>query len=222
MKNKNLELIIKYLKFKVTAEAIDTFFENHPAYPSMASITDAFNVWKIPNVAVGISPEQLSEINLPAIAHLIDNHVEFYVAIQQVTEDSIQFYNTEKGLETLPTSEFVQKWTGTVLLFEPNANSGQDEYETAQKEVSQSNIVFNLQIFTALLLVCILVYSLFAEPPLLVTLHQCFSLVGLGLSVALLLIEYSNNIDITKKLCEVKATVSCEDIVKNKDAKLFG
>jgi hypothetical protein len=52
MKNKNLELIIKYLKFKVTAEAIDTFFENHPSYPSMASITDAFNVWKIPNVAV--------------------------------------------------------------------------------------------------------------------------------------------------------------------------
>jgi uncharacterized membrane protein len=221
-KNKNLELIITYLNLRVTADAIDTFFENHPAYPSMASITDAFNVWKIPNAAVGISPEQLSEINLPAIAPLTDNHVEFYVVIQQVTENSIQYYDTEKGLETLPINEFLQKWTGTALLFEPNANSGQDEYETAQKEVSQSNIVFNLQIFTALLLVAISAYSLFAEPPLLVTLHQCFSIFGLGLSVALLLIEYSNNTDITKKLCEVKATVSCEDIVKNKEAKLFG
>jgi hypothetical protein len=35
MKNKNIESIIKYLKFKVTAKAIDTFFENRPAYPSM-------------------------------------------------------------------------------------------------------------------------------------------------------------------------------------------
>jgi ABC-type bacteriocin/lantibiotic exporter with double-glycine peptidase domain len=201
MKNKNLESIIKYLKFKVTAEAIDTFFENHPSYPSMASVTDAFNVWKIPNAAVGISPEQLSEINLPAIAHLTDNHVEFYVVIQQITEDSIQYYDTEKGLETLSINEFVQKWTGTALLFEPNANSGQREYETAKKEVLQSNIVFNLQIFTALLLVAISGYSLFAESPMFVTLHQCFSLVGLGLSVALLLIEYSNNTDITKKLC---------------------
>jgi hypothetical protein len=34
MKNKNLESIIKYLKLKVTADAIDTFFENHPAYPA--------------------------------------------------------------------------------------------------------------------------------------------------------------------------------------------
>jgi hypothetical protein len=37
-KNKNLELIIKYLKFKVTAEEIDTFFENHPAYPSIVAV----------------------------------------------------------------------------------------------------------------------------------------------------------------------------------------
>jgi uncharacterized membrane protein len=222
-KSKNLELLIKHLNLKVTDESINDFFENHPSYPSMASISDAFNFWKIPNAAVAILPEQLKEVNLPSIAYMEENNTDqYYVLIEKIDEDKIEYYDSEKGNIVSTLEEFSEKWRGILLLFEPNDNSEQPEYELAKKENSQRAFEFNIQIFTALSLVVISIYGLISGEFIIIKIHQSLNLVGLGLSIALLLIEYSNNTDITKKLCDVKETVSCEDIVKSKDAKLFG
>jgi uncharacterized membrane protein len=222
-KSKNLELLIKHLNLKVTDEAINDFFENHPSYPSMASISDAFNFWKIPNAAVAILPEQLEEVNLPSIAYMGENNTaQYYVLLEKINENKIEYYESEKGSVVSSLEEFLEKWSGILLLFEPNNNSGQFEYELAKKENSHRKFEFNIQIFTALLLIAFSIYGLIGGEFIIVQIHQSLNLFGLGLSIALLLIEYSTNIDITKKLCDVKETVSCEDIVKSKDAKLFG
>jgi len=73
---------------------------------------------------VKATPEALSEIPLPAIAHVIVNEkLQHYVVIYKITAAYVEKMDPGTGrLEKQPIEEFKQEWTGVMVLLSPSGN----------------------------------------------------------------------------------------------------
>lgn len=61
--------LLKQLNVPVTSSTIIDTVEQHPDYPSLYSISDSLQKWKVENLALKVEPEKLEEIPTPFIAH---------------------------------------------------------------------------------------------------------------------------------------------------------
>ena len=78
---------------------------------------------------LGFHPEGLSgnmndllaeELQLPCIAHVVvDEQLEHYVVVFEITDDMIIVGDPAKGLETYSVSDFEKIWTGHILSLKP-------------------------------------------------------------------------------------------------------
>lgn len=57
--------VIKLLNAPVTSQTAIATLKNHPHYPSFASISDSFSLWKIDNGAFNASLDELRSYSLP-------------------------------------------------------------------------------------------------------------------------------------------------------------
>src|SRR6056297_825366 len=73
---------------------------------------------------VKATPEALSEIPLPAIAHVIvKEKLQHYVVIYKITAVYIEKMDPGTGkLEKQPIEEFKKEWTGVLVLLSPSGN----------------------------------------------------------------------------------------------------
>ena len=85
----NLEQIVKQLGVNVTENTLKTAFKFHPDYPSLSTLSDVLSEWKVDNLAVKISPQQLQEITYPAIAHIEDGHEGYFVLLQSFKNQQV-------------------------------------------------------------------------------------------------------------------------------------
>ncbi|MGQ7062049.1 cysteine peptidase family C39 domain-containing protein, partial [Bacillus cereus group sp. BceL175] len=70
--------------------------------------------------AKATKPDDLKEIPLPAIAHVIVNGgLLHYVVIHKVKDNKIYIADPEKGLVTYLIEEFCPMWTGILVLMNP-------------------------------------------------------------------------------------------------------
>ncbi|MBA3344118.1 MAG: peptidase domain-containing ABC transporter [Gemmatimonadales bacterium] len=65
--------------------------------------------------SVKASPQHLSQMPLPAIAHWEGNH---WVVLYDVDQKSVKFADPSFGLVRVPRAEFEKKWTGYAALFD--------------------------------------------------------------------------------------------------------
>jgi len=93
------------------------------------SLTIILDQYCIPNIAIHISPKNLYEIPLPAIAHCQTNDNSFFVLLQRLQNNQISYYRESKGEITETIEAFSEKWSGTVMLLAPDENSGEPNYE---------------------------------------------------------------------------------------------
>lgn len=73
---------------------------------------------------VKAAPESLSEIPLPAIAHVIvKEKLQHYVVVYKITAAYIEKMDPGTGkLEKQPIEEFIKEWTGVLILLSPSGN----------------------------------------------------------------------------------------------------
>jgi ABC-type bacteriocin/lantibiotic exporter with double-glycine peptidase domain len=86
MPNNLTLLLFKVLKaygVQVTQHTIDRIINTHPEYPSMQSISDALDSWKVKHAVAKLSFETLRTLAIPVIAHLKRGE---YVWVTHITE----------------------------------------------------------------------------------------------------------------------------------------
>lgn len=81
--------LLKELKVKVNASAVNEALQNHPDYPSMLSISDGLKTWKIENMAVKVEKEKLDELPFPFIAHTKENGGSF-IPVKRFADDKVE------------------------------------------------------------------------------------------------------------------------------------
>ena len=134
-----LQNLVKQLNVKVTNQKIENVLTENPDYPSLASISDSLNDWRVENLAVRLEPEDLTDVTFPVIAHMRppvaadpepdplqeegtscepEQKIETprFVVVTSVDDEQAQFLDPENGWITETREAFLNQWNGILLL----------------------------------------------------------------------------------------------------------
>lgn len=75
--------------------------------------------------------DSLQRLPLPAIAHVIIEELHHYVVIHKAKNDEIILADPAKGVVTLGRSDFLEKWTGKLLLLMPTSDLSETRPSTS-------------------------------------------------------------------------------------------
>ncbi len=216
MSTQILENFIAHQKLKVSKTAI-SLASLHPEYPSFIGFSAILDSWKIPNMAVKITEKELSQIPYPAFAHIQSN--ESFVLLTGFDNDKISYYNEKNVIVEEKLSIFSEKWSGKMLLAEPNENSG----ETTYKESKQKENLQKIENYILGSIICILLIFSVITASSAVELGVFLSVIfGLTASVFLLINEFGTLPALVARMCHIGAETSCNAVTKSAQAKLLG
>ncbi len=208
-------------KIRFTDRELEKRCMSHYDFPSLSSLSDILNDLYIPNLAAKIKQEQLGEIPLPAIAYFEES--EEFVLIENIGE-KILFWSSLQKIEE-PIDQFIQKWSGVVLLIEPNEFSEEDNYWENKKSDKLDSIKIIFAFIGG-------VMSLYYYSNILFRRHSytensvfyVFSVCNLlGFVICCLLIQESlggSNI-ISRRLCKITNKNGCGNILNSDAANVF-
>ena len=215
---KNLEQIVKQLGVNVTENTLKTAFKFHPDYPSLSTLSDVLSEWKVDNLAVKISPQQLQEITFPAIAHIEDGRDGYFVLLQSFQNQQVSYWDSEKGDITETLELFTSKWQGVTLLLEKSEHSGEPDFEKLTRKETFGNIEKWIG-FITLGLVGLGGFAI-AETWQNALLWLIVSL-GTAVSTIILLGEYGIKSPTIEKLCHLNNQTNCDTVLASSGSKLF-
>ncbi|RYC69717.1 vitamin K epoxide reductase family protein [Spirosoma sordidisoli] len=217
---KVVQHLLEGLNVRVTRRTVRQALESHPAFPSLASLTDVFSEWGIETMAVCLSDSHLLEVSYPFIAQLDTNDEVEYVVVTQVQGAEIVYFHPQAGLVREPIATFGRRWQGISLLTEANKTSGESQYEAKHRQEVQASYRRPF-FYTALTLLAMLIaiqapswswLALFAG-----------NVAGLFVCVALWSEEASQSaFSYLKKLCGISPKTDCHQVVNSPAGKLFG
>lgn len=217
-----VEYLLWMMKIKVSSQGIREELVMHPDFPSMASVSDAFATWQVPNMAVRIQTSQLKEIPLPALVYL-NLRGGVLAPVKSITPDTVEWLDTKKGWQKDSIFDFQEDWNGVILLLEPNDQSGEERYS----ERSKGQFIHNARTpFLILGAAICLSITLSLNGNMLPSLGLWFSfLLGIktiGMLVAGILLWQSLDADnpFLQNICQLGNQSNCNSILQSKASKI--
>ena len=217
-----LDMLLRLSNVRVTRATLRDKLWLHPDFPSLTSLSDTLDELKVDNMAAHLTPEQLLEIPLPALAYL-DSEGGFFAPVSAIAPDAVEWWHNQRGWQKDSLAGFNQKWNGVTLLIEPTERSGEANYASSRKK----QLLERLRLpFVALsLLVCLSVWAGVYHAPLATALPYYVLLLvyTAGLAVSGLLVWYSLDADnpFLRRICQLNARTSCSTVLNTSAAKLF-
>jgi phosphatidylglycerophosphate synthase len=98
------------------------YMERHPAFPSLMSISECFDEWRIPNIPGRIEKQELKSLDTPFMAYL-DAYSSFVLVLNQDTAQ-VTYLTWEGEILKESNEDFYGKWDGVVFIAEPDELSG--------------------------------------------------------------------------------------------------
>ncbi len=214
----NLEQIVKQLEVNVTENTLKTAFKFHPDYPSLSTLSDVLSEWKVDNLAIKISPQQLQEITYPAIAHIEDGHEGHFVLLQSFKNQQVTYWDSEIGNITETLELFSLKWQGVILLLEKSESSGEPDFEKIARKETFEKIEKWLGFIT---LGLISLGGLAIADTWQNTLLWLIVGFGTAVSTIILLGKYGIKSPTIEKLCNLNKQTNCDTVLDSSGSKLF-
>lgn len=218
---------LQSLGVKVTDSAVADALLSHPHYPSLLSVSNALQLWRIETLALHVTGEQLPELPLPLLTH-ITNDAGSFVIITEANSQHV-FYTDDKGTQVkIDKDTFLELWNGNVLLAETNENSGEEHYKRKATEEAwrkwQTPLLLLLWLTTGVAgAVSFYQHAAFsAEDTIYFVLILITDIAGLIISGLLLLHNYDDSNPTLKKICSAGSTRSdCSAVLNSSASKLF-
>ena len=137
---------IAYYGVKVSKTEIKKSLYEHPSYPTLKSVCDSFNRWKIENYALKLTVSEIKELNMPFIAHL-SIMGGFLVFVKKISDDKVSYIVTGKGRITESFDDFASKLTGAVIVLNPDKKSIEKDYLYSRQNEIIAEAVARIFIF---------------------------------------------------------------------------
>lgn len=214
--------LLKALKINVSSNTLYNLLEEHPDYPSMLSIMDSLQAWKIETLGVKVTYDQLMTLPCPMLVHFKSNQL---FLTTEVNDTSITYLNEKNKKALFSTREFLDKWDGMVLLASADSESGeQDYYKKRREEILQKVPIPAGLVAISLLLVLTGVTSVYNAgiQGLFPFLLSIVMLAGVLVSGLLLWYEIDNHNPLLQKICTAGKHTNCSAILQSGAAKLWG
>lgn len=184
----------------------------HPSYPSLHSLTGVLDHFKIPNLAIEIpkTEENISILPEHFIAHVDGKRGNYFVLVNK-KQQNFQINYGNSNTEFLSITQFIELWTGVVLIIEPDENIKTDFSPSFLKRLLLTSPILLITCFS------------FMSQNLYEFVHFVLSITGLTICVLILQHEIGVSSTILNKICTgVSDKISCDEVMQSKGSKLFG
>jgi uncharacterized membrane protein len=217
--------LAKLLNIRVTAPTIRKNIEQNTNYPSLLSLSDTFNRFKIPNESFRLGADQLKDIEGPFIAFWKND----FVLVRKIENEKITYEDTNGKTVTTPISEFAREYGKIIFVAEPDEHSGEPDYEkNARKERKDMWVKISLAWGTAAIVLLLFGQFIFnslnlnSSEPFSLLLITVTKLAGLASAILLLTFEVDKNNTLVKSICTAGKQTSCEAVLNSKASHLLG
>lgn len=181
---------------------------SNPSYPSVKSITDTLDYFKVENVAAKVPTDALNELPSFFLAVLSIDGSTILAQVQN-SKNKIKLLKDDGLKETHSVEAFKDIWDGTIVAIERN-----DTSKPASK-VSSVNILLFLSLITVVL-------SLLNLQQLSSLIYSILASAGILLSYLIIREELGLYNKTTSKICNsASANTSCAGVIESRSARLF-
>jgi uncharacterized membrane protein len=220
-----LQKAIKHLKIKVTNTSVKEFLLAHPHYPSLKSICDALNKWKIENYPLSLELEEIKALEMPFIAHLKISGGQF-VFVEGIKSNQVTFYTSEGKAINEDFEKFSEKLSGAVVVMEAGKNLGEKEYRQIRQNEILNKSLLPLSLITLFILAVFNFISgsggAFSSLQFIFWGLLATKILGLTASVFLILHELKVHTPLADKICGFSSKTDCDTVLSSNASKLFG
>lgn len=219
-----VQRLIRHYNLPVSNETIIEKLYTHPEYPSLKSICDSLNEWRITNYPMRMDREELHETGSPFIAHINDGSEKLVFVPQLNGQSNITYFDTSEKSMSIDTNSFFQHYTGIALLIDPDEGVG----ETGYKEKNQTDWIRRVLPYAgALSFILLLLFSFFSQDGKIdITFNYLsfFMSKTVGLTLSFLLVQKDLNIHsrLADALCGITKKTNCNSILNTDAARVFG
>ena len=217
--------ILKVAKVPFTKSGLKKNLMIHPYYPSLYSISETLNAYKVENKALKVVPYQLDDLPLPFLAFITIEEIntEDFVTVLEVTKDHVTYFHT--GKRKVKRDKFIESWSdGIIMLVEASEESKERDLENntvQERSGKKRNALFLLGFLIA---IGIGLYGFFSSISsfLFPVLFLFFSLFGLAVSILLLIFEVDSSNNFVKNICTTGEKTNCNAVLSSSASKFFG
>lgn len=218
--------LARLLNVRVTDHTIRQNIEQNANYPSLLSLSDTFNRFKIPNESFRIGTEQLKDIDGPFIAFWKSD----FVVVKKIEKDNITYLDTNGKTVTTPISEFGREYGNIIFVAEPDEKSGEPDYERKAKKEKKDAFVRTSLWWSTVGIGLLLIGQFVVDALPALNPSSAFSLfmivttklAGLAAAILLLTFELDKNNTLVKSICSAGKQTSCEAVLNSKASRLLG
>lgn len=208
--------LLRKLNVPITTSTVIESLERHPDYPSLYSISDNLQKWKVENLALKVEGEKLEELPVPFIAHGKTGGGNFMLVNN--VNGLVDFIDDSGKQRKKTREEFIKNWNNVVLLAEKTDQAGEKNY----KKNRRKEILDAIRI-PAIILGCLSLIALssiiFAS--VFVTSLLLLKFAGSIVAGLLLWFEIDHFNPVTKQICSAGKKINCMAILNSKQSKVF-
>jgi uncharacterized membrane protein/thiol-disulfide isomerase/thioredoxin len=215
--------LIRVLNIKVTKKTIKESLEKHPNYPSLLSVSDSLNTWKINNLSLEATPENLKEFPVPFMVQIARDRETYFVLVKELHANYVVVSDpVVPKWRKMPMKEFIDKWTSIAMLIGADENAGEKDFKSIRKLELINKIpryIFLGLILSTILLICINYFTrlgVSSLPPIFLILLKS---IGCYITTILLRYEIDQSDPAVKQMCKSGNKFNCDAILQSHAAK---
>lgn len=208
---------IRALQIKVSDSSIEENLLSHPDFPSFFSISECLDRWNVETAALQLSRESFIELESPFITSVRKEDQMIFAMVSKITEKEVILEFDERKRK-LPKEDFFNVWSGSVLLAEKSAYSGETNYEKKRTRERLDSIRAKSLLIG---FCCILIYLIFNWN---IYHWQTITLAAiyvLGIVVSSVLLSIQNGSS-HAAICKIGAKSDCSLVLNSDSSHFFG
>lgn len=212
------EVLYHYLRalhVKVSTMTVHRLLDT-PLGNSMRGISDALDSLHVSNAAYQLPKEYLDELEAPCIVIMNDNDSPFCL-IEKIEETHITLSHSQRL--RVSKQQFLQKWTGTVLVGEV-AESTIQEKNCKLKDIAMW-IQRHQLLLAGIIAILLILYSTKRNYSTGISLYLVTLCTGVLISSAILYKETVNS-RFLHRFCHIGKTIDCNEVLHSKGSHIIG
>lgn len=213
-----LTSILSLLNVRYTNKYANSYFNEHPHKYDLFGLSKMLNHYGVYNKGIKVThKEDIHYLEAPFIAHIGSD----FVTVKKITERMICYYWRQNEL-SVSIKDFLDIWSGVVLVVEADEASAEPDYQKHKKEELAMSIPRVLLALSAIVLIGIGCYQnqiiQHWELSVLLTLNL------LGVFIGSLLVQKQIHIhsSMADKICSLFSSSDCNNVLDSPAAKFLG
>lgn len=218
--------ILGLLKISNTKKYIEDCVLSHPDYPSLLTVSDTLQKFRIETLAINISPEKIQEIPLPCITQIKKEGRSLFFILNRVSDEEIECFDDKSKLVRFTKKQFFEIWTGNCLLAEATEESSEIDID---KKLFSQNLLNGLKIGVGLLLFAWIVVTFINSEVITdftvasyIAFYAILKILGMIVGGMLLWFDIEKYNPTLQNFCSgTSEKINCNSVLNSKHSKLF-